>query len=162
MVNTHHEKALKASSSKGAESPTNDANNKRNKNGSSSESEDLNFRGFTKEETKVLESKIRKKVGKATKNVTPLYISQTTDNLKEVIRKELEEFRKGGMMNDYRNEMDTYRDFMTCEMPNFDGTLDPIACTKWLSDVEGAFRTSFKKKNKVNFASNLLHDSAKM
>nr|GEX15628.1 hypothetical protein [Tanacetum cinerariifolium] len=45
----------------------------------------------------------------------------------------------------------------------FDGTLDPIACTKWLSAVEGAFRTSCcKEKNKVNFTSNFLRDSAKI
>nr|GEW65928.1 hypothetical protein [Tanacetum cinerariifolium] len=86
---------------KGAESPTNDTDNERNKNGSSFESEDLNYGGFTKEETKVLESKIRKQ--------------------------ELEEFRRGGMMNDFRNEMATYRDFTSCDVPKFDGTLDPIA-----------------------------------
>nr|GFA24670.1 hypothetical protein [Tanacetum cinerariifolium] len=33
MVNMHHEKDLKASSSKGAESPTNDADNDGNENG---------------------------------------------------------------------------------------------------------------------------------
>ncbi|GJW43251.1 hypothetical protein Tco_0072050 [Tanacetum coccineum] len=41
--------------------------------------------------------------------------------------------------------------------------LDPIASTRWLAVVEGAFRTSnCKEKNKVNFASNFLRDSAKM
>nr|GEU94982.1 hypothetical protein [Tanacetum cinerariifolium] len=121
MVNTHHEKALKASTSKGSESLTNDADNERNENGSSSDSEDLNFGGFMEEETKILESKIRK------------------------------------------NEMETYRDLTGCDVPKFDGTLDLIACTKCLSAIEGAFRTSCcKEKNKVNFASNFLRDSAKM
>nr|GEU52697.1 hypothetical protein [Tanacetum cinerariifolium] len=137
IVNTHHEKALKASSSKGVESPTNDADNERNENGSSYDFEDLNFGGFTEEETKVLELKIRKQVGKAIKNVMHFYISQTTDNLKEVIRKELEDFRKGGMMNDFRNKMETYHDFTACDVPKFDRTLALIACTKWLSAVEG-------------------------
>nr|GEU41451.1 zinc finger, CCHC-type, retrotransposon Gag domain protein [Tanacetum cinerariifolium] len=59
--------------------------------------------------------------------------------------------------------MATYRDFTACDVPKFDGTLDLIACTKWLSAVEGAFRTSCcKEKNKVNFAPNFLRDSAKM
>ncbi|GJW55187.1 zinc finger, CCHC-type, retrotransposon gag domain protein [Tanacetum coccineum] len=58
-----------------------------------------------------------------------------------------QELKKGGMMNDFRNEMATYRDFTT--VPKFDGTLDPIACTNWISTVEGAFRTSCcKEKNK--------------
>nr|GEY69954.1 zinc finger, CCHC-type, retrotransposon Gag domain protein [Tanacetum cinerariifolium]GEY80720.1 zinc finger, CCHC-type, retrotransposon Gag domain protein [Tanacetum cinerariifolium] len=140
MVNTRHEKALKASSFKGAESSTNDADDERNENGSSSDSGDLNFGGFTKEVMKILELKIRKQVGKAIKNVMPLYISQTTDNFKEVIRKELEEFRKGGMMNDFRNDMANYHD-----------------------SRHGAFRTSCcKEKNKVNITSNFLRDSAKM
>ncbi|GJX00986.1 zinc finger, CCHC-type, retrotransposon gag domain protein [Tanacetum coccineum] len=106
---------------------------------------------------------ISRQVGKAIKNVMPYYISQTTDNLKEVIQKELEEFKKEGIMKDFRNEMATYRDFTACDVPKFDGTLDPIACTRWLSAVEGAFRTSnCKEKNKVNFASNFLCDSTKM
>nr|GEU92127.1 hypothetical protein [Tanacetum cinerariifolium] len=51
--------------------------------------------------------------------------------------------------NDNGNEMDTYRDFMACDVPKFDGTLDSIASTRWLSAVEGAFRTSCcKEKNK--------------
>nr|GEW24338.1 hypothetical protein [Tanacetum cinerariifolium] len=87
MVNTHHGKAIKASSCKGAESPTNNADNERNENESSSDSEDPNFGAFMKEEMKVLESKIRKQLGKAIKN--------------------------------------------------FDGRLDSIACTKWLSNIKG-------------------------
>ncbi|GKF17892.1 hypothetical protein Tco_0062810, partial [Tanacetum coccineum] len=53
MVNENHEEVLKASTSKGFESPTNDANHDDNENGSSSSSEDPNFRGFMDEETKV-------------------------------------------------------------------------------------------------------------
>ncbi|GJZ87284.1 putative reverse transcriptase domain-containing protein [Tanacetum coccineum] len=127
MVDEHHKEVLKASTSKGAESPTNDADHDDNENGSSSSSEDLNLRGFTDEERK------------------------------------LEEFRKRGIINDYRNKMATYHDFMACEVQKFDETLDLIASTKWLFAVEGAFRTSCcKKKNKVNVASNFLCDSAKM
>nr|GFB79351.1 hypothetical protein [Tanacetum cinerariifolium] len=89
--------------------------------------------------------------------------SQTTKNLKEIVRKELEEFKKGGIMNDFRNEMATYHDFTACDVPMFDGVLDLIASTRWLAAVEGGFRTSnYKEKNKVNFASNFLRDSAKM
>ncbi|GJS03914.1 hypothetical protein Tco_0320422 [Tanacetum coccineum] len=69
---------------------------------SSSGSEDPNSEGFTEEETKALRAMISKQVGKAIKNVMPYYIRQTTNNLKEVIRKELEELKKGGMMNDSR------------------------------------------------------------
>ncbi|GJY00217.1 hypothetical protein Tco_0357235 [Tanacetum coccineum] len=132
MVNAPHKEDLKASTSKEAKLSASDAEHDVNDNVSSSSSEDLNFRGFTEEETKVLSSMINKPVGKVIKNVMP-------------------------------NEMATYRDFTTCDVPKFDGALDPIASTRWLAAVEGAFHTSnCKEKNKVNFASNLLRDSAEI
>ncbi|GJT77866.1 putative reverse transcriptase domain-containing protein [Tanacetum coccineum] len=104
MVNARHKEVLKASTSKGVELSASDAEHDNNDNGSSSSSEDLNFREFTDEERKVLSSMIRKQVGKTIKNVI----------------------------------------------------------TRWLVAFEGAFRTSHcKEKNKVNFTSNFLRDSAK-
>nr|GEY71436.1 zinc finger, CCHC-type, retrotransposon Gag domain protein [Tanacetum cinerariifolium] len=106
---------------------------------------------------------IRKQVGKMIKNEMPYYISQTTKNLKEIVQKELEEFKKGGIIGDFWNEMTTYRDFTACDVPKFDGVLDLIASTIWLTSIEGALCTSnYKEKNKVNFASYFLRDSAKM
>ncbi|GJZ12664.1 hypothetical protein Tco_0547894 [Tanacetum coccineum] len=139
MVNARHKEVLKASTFKGAELSASDAKHDNNDNGSSSSSEDLNFREFTYEETKVLSSMIRKQVGKTIKNVMPYFISQTTDNLKDIVRNELEEFKKGGIMNEFRNKMATYYDFTACDAPKFDGALDPIANTRWLAAVEGAF-----------------------
>ncbi|GJX97969.1 hypothetical protein Tco_0354988 [Tanacetum coccineum] len=165
MVDERHKEVQKASTSKGAESPIGDAIHNESENESSSDFEGLNYGGFTEEEMKALRSMINRQVGKAIKNVMPFYISLTTNNLKEVmvIKKELEEFRKGGIMNDYKNDMITYHDFTACDVPKFDGALDPIASTRWLAAVEGAFRTSnYKEKNKVNFALNFLRDSAKM
>ncbi|GKC89544.1 zinc finger, CCHC-type, retrotransposon gag domain protein [Tanacetum coccineum] len=163
MVNTHHKEVLNASTSKGAEPSASDAEHDDNDNSSSSGSEGLNYGGFTEDEMKALRSMINKKVGKAIKNVMSYYISQTTNNLKEVIKTELEEFRKGGIMSDNRNVMTTYHDFTACDVPKFDEALDPIASTRWLVAVEGAFSTSnSKEKNKVNFAPNFLRDSAKM
>ncbi|GJY49213.1 zinc finger, CCHC-type, retrotransposon gag domain protein [Tanacetum coccineum] len=136
MVNTHHKEVLNASTSKGAEPSASDAEHDGNDNGSSSGSEGLNYGGFTEEDTKALRSMINKQVGKAIKNVMPYYISQTTSNLKEVIKMELEEFIKGGIINDYKNDMTTYRDFTACDVPKFDGALDPTTSTRWLV-VEG-------------------------
>nr|GEZ23329.1 putative reverse transcriptase domain-containing protein [Tanacetum cinerariifolium] len=65
--------------------------------------------------------------------------------------------------NENENDIATYHDFTACDVPKFDGALDPIASTRCLAAVKGAFRTSnCKEKNKVNFASNFLRDSAKM
>ncbi|GKA55998.1 putative reverse transcriptase domain-containing protein [Tanacetum coccineum] len=128
---------------------TSDAQHDDRDNGSSSSSEDLNIRGFTDEETKVLSSMIRKQVGKTIKNMTPYYISQTTDNLKEVVRKELEEFKRSGIMNNLRNENATYRDFTTCDVTKFDGELDLFASTRWLATVK-VLRCCGKESETVN------------
>nr|GEU94026.1 hypothetical protein [Tanacetum cinerariifolium] len=137
MVNARQNEVLKASTSKGVELSASDTEHDDRDNGSSSSSEDLNFIGFKDEETKILSSMIRKQVGKTIKNVMPYYISQITDNLKEIVRKELEEFKRSRIMGDFRNEMTTYRDFMTCDVPKIDGVLDPIASTRWLTTCEG-------------------------
>nr|GEY40897.1 putative reverse transcriptase domain-containing protein [Tanacetum cinerariifolium] len=133
---TRHKEVLKASTSKGAELSASDVKRDTSDYGSSSSFKDLNFRGFTDEEAGVLSSMIKKKVGKTIKNVMPYFISQTTDNLKEVVRKELEEFKKGGIINDFINEMATYHYFTACDVPNFDGVLDPITNTRCLATVE--------------------------
>nr|GEV66364.1 putative reverse transcriptase domain-containing protein [Tanacetum cinerariifolium] len=118
MVDEHHKEVQKASTSKGAESLINDATHNEIENEYSFSFEDLNFRGFTEEEKKLLSLMIMKKVGKKIKNVMSYY---------------------------------------------FEGVLDPTASTRWLAAIKGAFRTSnCKEKNKVNFTSNFLRDSAKM
>nr|GEW60796.1 hypothetical protein [Tanacetum cinerariifolium] len=136
MVNTHHKEVLNASTSKGAEPSASDAGHDDNDNSSSSGSEGLYYRGFTEEETKALRTMINKHVGKAIKNVMLYYISQTSSNLKEVIKMELEEFRKGGIISKNRNDMTTYRDFTACDVPKFDEALDPIASTRCLSPLK--------------------------
>nr|GFA77717.1 hypothetical protein [Tanacetum cinerariifolium] len=169
MVNARHKEVLKALTSKGVEPSTSDTNHGNSNNRSSSSSEDLKFRGFTDEETKVFILMIsRQQVFVCSFRFSIDYAefcirTEQTDNLKEMIQKELKEFMREGIMKDFSNETATYRDFMACDGPKFDGTLDLIANTRWLFIVEGAFRTScYKEKNKVNFASNFLCDSAKM
>ncbi|GJR13571.1 putative reverse transcriptase domain-containing protein [Tanacetum coccineum] len=137
MVNTHHKEVLNASTSKGVEPSASDAKHDDNENGSSSGSEGLNYGGFMVKATKALRSTTNKQVGKAIKNVMLYYTSQTTSNLKEVNKMKLKQFRKVRILNDYRNDMTTYRDFTTCDVPKFDGALYPIASTRWLVVVEG-------------------------
>lgn len=56
----------------------------------------------------------------------------------------------------------TYKDFSACHPPMFEGKKDPVTSTRWISEVEGAFRTSFcTAEVKVRFAVNLLRGPAK-
>ncbi|GJT75488.1 putative reverse transcriptase domain-containing protein [Tanacetum coccineum] len=119
MATIRNIEVLKATPSKHAETTTSNADKVSSGDddrSSSSSSEDLNFRGFSKEEKEAL------------------YADRAT-----------------------------YRNFTTCDVPKFTGDLNPIASTRWITAVEGAFRTSeCEDKNKVNFASNFLRDSAKI
>ncbi|GJR57121.1 hypothetical protein Tco_1499283 [Tanacetum coccineum] len=75
----------------------------------------------------------------AIRKAIPFYINETSNNMREQIRKEFEELKKNeGLMRDAKNDKATYRDFTACEIP--------ICC---------------EEGNKVNFAANFLHDSAK-
>nr|GEY78995.1 hypothetical protein [Tanacetum cinerariifolium] len=81
-----------------------DADHGDSDDGSSSSFKDLNFRGFIEEETKALSLMITKKVGKAVKKAMPYYINQTTANIKEMIQKELEEFKMEGVVKESKKE----------------------------------------------------------
>ncbi|KAJ9547046.1 hypothetical protein OSB04_019589 [Centaurea solstitialis] len=56
----------------------------------------------------------------------------------------------------------TFKDFMACQPPHYEGQKDPIACSRWIAAVEGAFRTSgCPAGSKVFFAVNLLRNAGK-
>nr|XP_043614530.1 uncharacterized protein LOC122586619 [Erigeron canadensis] len=56
----------------------------------------------------------------------------------------------------------TYKDFDMCHPPVYHSDRNPIICTRWVSEIEGDFRTSQCPPNlKVVFAVSMLRDSAK-
>ena len=55
-----------------------------------------------------------------------------------------------------------YREFSNTKPPEFDGTQDPIAAMRWISDIEGCFYTcSCPEHLRVWFALNQLRLGAK-
>ena len=55
-----------------------------------------------------------------------------------------------------------YKDFSACQPPLFEGKKDPVNNTRWIAEVEGAFRTVFcPPEAKVRFATNLLRGAGK-
>ncbi|KAJ9561205.1 hypothetical protein OSB04_006365 [Centaurea solstitialis] len=55
-----------------------------------------------------------------------------------------------------------FKDFTACQPPHFGGEKDPIVASRWISEVEGAFLTSFcPAEVKVRYAANLLRGPAK-
>ncbi|PWA47631.1 zinc finger, CCHC-type, Retrotransposon gag domain protein [Artemisia annua] len=173
MDTPHPKEATKATASKHVESSARDASdNEKGYEGSSSSSisEGLNFRGFTKEEMKTLNTMMAKRVGKAIKKSMPYYINKTTENLQKIFQEEIGKLKKSGeLMNDanarpgVEKEKSTYRDFTACAPPIFTGSLDPLKSSRWITDIEEAFRTSrCAEEDKVNFATNYLRERAKI
>ncbi|GKA93022.1 putative reverse transcriptase domain-containing protein [Tanacetum coccineum] len=68
----------------------------------------------------------------------PYYIDETSNMMKELIRKEFEELkREGGFMKGSWKDEATYLDFMACDVPKFMGDLNAIVSTRWITVVEG-------------------------
>ena len=56
----------------------------------------------------------------------------------------------------------TYKDFSICKPMEFHGEVNPITCTRWVSEIEGTFRTSqCPEELKVTYAVSMLRDHAK-
>ena len=165
MDTPHPKEATKATASKHAESSASDGGNdgKGYESSSSSKSEDINFRGFSEEEIKTLDAMLAKRVGKAIKQSMPYYIKKTTQNLRGLMQEEFKEFKKEcGFTKEPKGDKATYRDFTACDVPKFTGVLDPIVSNRWLTALEGAFRTSgCEERKKVIYATNFIRDSAK-
>ncbi|KAJ0932532.1 putative nucleotidyltransferase, Ribonuclease H [Helianthus annuus] len=56
----------------------------------------------------------------------------------------------------------TYKDFMACNPATYDGKIDPIACQRWISNIEAVFiRSRCDNEDKVMFATGQLTFQAK-
>ncbi|KAJ9565975.1 hypothetical protein OSB04_001941 [Centaurea solstitialis] len=67
-----------------------------------------------------------------------------------------------GSNSQAQSRASTFKDFMACQPPHYEGRKDPVACHRWIAAVEGAFRTcSCPEGMKVFFAANLLRDAGK-
>lgn len=117
-----------------------------------------------------LQETVVREVVKTLKETLPNLLEQMKDEIKvyvqeqidavTVARKTIETPVNQGVQQHTR--VVTYRDFSACKPPTFDGTPDPLVSTTWVSEVEGAFRTSYcPPESKVIFASNLLRGAAK-
>ncbi|PWA58924.1 zinc finger, CCHC-type, Retrotransposon gag domain protein [Artemisia annua] len=111
-----------------------------------------------------------KRVGKAIKKSMPYYINKTTENLQKIFQEEIGKLKKSGeLMNDANarpgvgKEKSTYHDFTACAPPIFTGSLDSLKSSRWITSIEGDFRTSrCAEEDKVNFATNYLRERAKI
>ncbi|KAJ9543618.1 hypothetical protein OSB04_023325 [Centaurea solstitialis] len=119
------------------------------------------------EETSNLREMIASEVGEALQDLLPGLFAKIKDDLKQEIRTQVEAVmgdraNGSGGSNGGQARVTSYKDFMACQPPQFDGQKHPIASSRWLADVEGAFLTSAcSEEVKVRYASNLLRKARK-
>nr|GEV35210.1 putative reverse transcriptase domain-containing protein [Tanacetum cinerariifolium] len=96
MATIRNKEVLKETISKHVRTTTSDADkvSSDNDRSSSSSSEDLNFRGFSREEKEALDAIIAKRIVKEMRKAIPFYINETSNKMKEQIRKEFKELKK--------------------------------------------------------------------
>ncbi|KAJ9537987.1 hypothetical protein OSB04_030720 [Centaurea solstitialis] len=102
------------------------------------------------QETPDLREMIAAEVGEALHDMLPGYFAQMKDELKKKMRSQVEAVveaavaaRPGGSGGSGGGQprFTTYKDFSASQPPQFNGQKDPVASSRWISEVEGAFLT---------------------
>ncbi|KAL4556843.1 hypothetical protein LXL04_035008 [Taraxacum kok-saghyz] len=66
-----------------------------------------------------------------------------------------------GVNNNHERRGCSYKTFMTCKPPVFDGEPDPIKSTRWITEIEGTFDTSkYADEDRVVYAVTMLKNEA--
>ncbi|XP_022027911.1 uncharacterized protein LOC110929097 [Helianthus annuus] len=85
--------------------------------------------------------------------VVDAMITSKIEELKELIE---------GSRSKGKERRCTYKDFMACNPATYDGKIDPIACQRWISNIEAVFiRSRCDKEDQVMFATGQLTLQAK-
>ncbi|KAJ9539506.1 LOW QUALITY PROTEIN: hypothetical protein OSB04_032239 [Centaurea solstitialis] len=110
---------------------------------------------------------IASQVGEVLHSLLPGLFDQMKREMTELVTRQVQTATGGrvsgaGSSQSGHTRNVTFKDFMACQPPNFLGEKDPVISSRWVSEVEGAFLTSFSPAEvKVRFAANLLRKAAK-
>ena len=92
---------------------------------------------------------------------------QMRRELTQVVNQQVETAMAGrgngvGSSQSGQSRVVNYQDFSVCQLSIIEGKKDFVASTRWISEMEGAFHTSFcSAEVKMRFAVNLLRGPAK-
>ncbi|KAJ9561564.1 hypothetical protein OSB04_006724 [Centaurea solstitialis] len=110
---------------------------------------------------------IAAEVGEVLHDLLPSLFEQIKRELTQVVTQQVNTAMAGrgsvaGSSSTGQNRAVGFKDFAACQLPHFGGEKDPIVASRWISEVEGAFLTSFcPAEVKVRYAANLLRGPAK-
>ncbi|KAJ9547715.1 hypothetical protein OSB04_020258 [Centaurea solstitialis] len=91
---------------------------------------------------------IASQMGEILHEILPGLFDQMKREMREIVTHQIRS-SSGGRVNEAGSSQSghprnvTFKDFMACQPPNFQGEKDPVVSSRWISEVEGAFLTSF-------------------
>ncbi|XP_035845772.1 uncharacterized protein LOC118492098 [Helianthus annuus] len=114
---------------------------------------------------KILRGVIAEEVGKAIENSLSGFIDKIQNTVLNVVEERiqrLEENANQTMEKSGERKGCSYKEFMACKPPIYNGEVDPIICQRWLSDIEGVFeRTHCDVSDFVAYGTGQLRGQAK-
>ena len=115
--------------------------------------------------TEQIREVIAEEVGKAIENSLSGFIDKIQDTVLSVVDERIKNFEDS--TNIVKEKLGgrkgcSYKEFMACKPPLYNGEVDPIICQCWLSDIEGVFeRTHCDTNDFVAYGTGQLRSQAK-
>ncbi|XP_022032808.1 uncharacterized protein LOC110933917 [Helianthus annuus] len=115
--------------------------------------------------TEQMREVIAEEVGKAIENSLSGFIDKIQTTVLSVVDeriKKLEDNASSAKEKLVERKGCSYKEFMACKPPLYNGEVDPIVCQRWLSDIEGVFeRTHCDANDFVAYGTGQLRGQAK-
>ncbi|XP_022042158.1 uncharacterized protein LOC110944822 [Helianthus annuus] len=115
--------------------------------------------------TEQMREVIAEEVGKAIENSLSGFIDKIQNMVLSVVDeriKKLEDITDLAKEKSGGRKPCSYKEFMACKLPIYNGEVDPIVCQRWLSDIEGVFeRTHCDTDDYVAYSTGQLRGQAK-
>ncbi|KAJ9564756.1 LOW QUALITY PROTEIN: hypothetical protein OSB04_000722 [Centaurea solstitialis] len=128
---------------------------------------DWDFEDGTKTQSIRLGDIIASQITETLQQILPGLFAQMKDEVLQAVDQRIDTAfasrgSTSGSNNQAQSRSSTFKDFMACQPPHYEGRKDPIACSRWVPAVEGEFRTCGCPDGvKVCYAANLLRDAGK-
>ncbi|XP_021995664.1 uncharacterized protein LOC110892829 [Helianthus annuus] len=115
--------------------------------------------------TEQMKEMIAEEVGKAIENSLSGFIDKIQNTVLSLVEERVKRLEDGvNLMKEKSRERKgcSYKEFMACKPPIYNGEVDPIICQRWISDVEGVFeRTHCDVGDFVAYGTGQLRNQAK-
>ncbi|KAJ0821096.1 putative retrotransposon gag domain-containing protein [Helianthus annuus] len=115
--------------------------------------------------TEQMKEVIAEEVGKAIENSLSGFVDKIQNTVLSIVDERIKKFEDSSNLGKEKpggRKPCSYKEFMACKPPIYNGEVDPIVCQRWLSDIEGVFeRTHCDEDAYVAYGTGQLRGQAK-